>query len=369
MKSVFTLCITLGFFGTACNRQKEKEPEAELRSTAELQLIDANSAKQLLAEAQSLSVEKSVEFFSDKLLGRKFAWGPLGEGSGANLDADPLYRFDLFDCTTFVETVMALAISKNWESFQSNLMHIRYTHGHVAYETRNHFPDTEWLPENTSAGFLAMDLSQYVMKNLVAPLATSRIRKGPWYAAKLKNLELQHVGEDTLSLPSYTDEQYRSRWEALNHLSSLNATYFLEHKLPYVPLTEIFKEKSLSAASEEYLRQQEAQELAKATNAKDQKAVRLKFKQLRVSFDANLIASIPNASLINMVREVRGEGMEPMVISHQSFLIRKSDGDYLRHASSKNGVVDVKLEDYLAQFLVNPEFLGINVQMIRPTKN
>lgn len=72
-------------------------------------------------------------------LGAKYVLDPLGEGAG--YDADPLIRFDAFDCTTFVETVLA-------DGDVARLNKIRYAGGVVAFENRNHFIETDWLPNN-----------------------------------------------------------------------------------------------------------------------------------------------------------------------------------------------------------------------------
>ncbi len=72
-------------------------------------------------------------------VGAKYAYSPLGENSG--IDSDPLIRFDAFDCTTFVETVLA----------NGNLEHlnkIRYKDGKIDFLSRNHFIETDWLQNN-----------------------------------------------------------------------------------------------------------------------------------------------------------------------------------------------------------------------------
>lgn len=72
-------------------------------------------------------------------LGAKYVLDPLGEGAG--YDSDPLIRFDAFDCTTFVETVLAGGDA-------ARLNKIRYADGVVAFENRNHFIETDWLTNN-----------------------------------------------------------------------------------------------------------------------------------------------------------------------------------------------------------------------------
>lgn len=64
---------------------------------------------------------------------------PLGEGVAP--DSDPLIRFDAFDCTTFVETVLA---GGNLEKLNK----IRYQNAEIGFLTRNHFIELDWLNNN-----------------------------------------------------------------------------------------------------------------------------------------------------------------------------------------------------------------------------
>ena len=72
-------------------------------------------------------------------LGAEYKLDPLGEGFG--YDADPRVRFDAFDCTTFVETVLG-------DGDVERLDKIRYRDGVVAFENRNHFIETDWMENN-----------------------------------------------------------------------------------------------------------------------------------------------------------------------------------------------------------------------------
>jgi len=64
---------------------------------------------------------------------------PLGEKQ--HPDTDPLIRTDAFDCTTFVETVLAGEDEKK-------LTDIRYKNGDVKFINRNHFIEYDWLYNN-----------------------------------------------------------------------------------------------------------------------------------------------------------------------------------------------------------------------------
>ena len=77
----------------------------------------------------------------ENYLGKPYILDPLGEGVAP--DADPTIRFDAFDCTTFVETVLA-------DGDVNKLNKIRYRDGVVDFLHRNHFIESEWIPNNTS---------------------------------------------------------------------------------------------------------------------------------------------------------------------------------------------------------------------------
>ena len=69
-------------------------------------------------------------------LGTKYVLNPLGEGKAP--DTDPLFRTDAFDCSTFVETVLA-------DGDLNKLNKIRYKDEKIDFLNRNHFVETDWL--------------------------------------------------------------------------------------------------------------------------------------------------------------------------------------------------------------------------------
>ena len=75
----------------------------------------------------------------EQYLGTPYLRNPLGEGVAP--DTDPLIRFDAFDCTTFVETALANGDVKK-------LNKIRYKNGEIDFLNRNHFIESEWIPNN-----------------------------------------------------------------------------------------------------------------------------------------------------------------------------------------------------------------------------
>ena len=87
----------------------------------------------------------------ERSLGTPYDPGPLGEGPGGKYDADPIVDFSRVDCVTFVEQSLALAASKSRAEAVELLQRIRYKDGVIDYETRNHFMETDWFPNNPFA--------------------------------------------------------------------------------------------------------------------------------------------------------------------------------------------------------------------------
>lgn len=101
-----------------------------------------------------------------EFVGVKYQNSPLGEAILP--DADPLIRFDAFDCTTFVETVLA-------NSNVGKLNHIRYRDGKVGFLTRNHFIESDWLQNNA-------DLVENVSADFApTKIHTVQIDKANWF--------------------------------------------------------------------------------------------------------------------------------------------------------------------------------------------
>lgn len=138
-------------------------------------------------QVQILKSEARTErlaFFANVFFNNKSPYlvDPLGEGDEGDFSKGPLYRFDAFDCTTFVETVLALTLADSPEDFRMRINQIRYKEGVVSYLSRNHFPSLDWIPNNIKNGFV---------KDITAAVAGQKtkwsqtwIDKGEWLRRK-----------------------------------------------------------------------------------------------------------------------------------------------------------------------------------------
>jgi Protein of unknown function (DUF1460) len=126
------------------------------------QFDDADSAPKLemgTGEAGALlerlsgekRLESRIDMISAHFLDRPYIAAPLRGGPGlpetlsANLDG--------FDCVTYIETVLALALSNSTEEFADVLRNIRYEGGEVDWLRRNHYM-TGWVEKNEASGIV-----------------------------------------------------------------------------------------------------------------------------------------------------------------------------------------------------------------------
>ena len=219
-----------------------------------------------------------VEAISELFLGVPYKLGSLGEGPDGEFDRDPLIRFDAFDCTTFVETVMALALNSDLNSATRTLQKIRYKDGQIGYATRNHFIELDWVPNNLRAGYLRDITSDVAGRNAVKVHKT--ISKRRWYLRK-----------SVVSIEGgFTKDEKQHLVSKLRHLGE---------RLP------------------------------------DQRAT---LTVLPLKALPQALAHIPSGTIANLVHADRRD--RGTIVSHQVFLIRKSDGWYMRHAASHKAVED-----------------------------
>ena len=85
------------------------------------------------------------------LRGAPYSRSPLGES--APPDRGPRFRLDAFDCTTLVETAIALGNAASVAEARRLLDDVRYD-GPPDLAHRNHFVEAQWLPANARKGWI-----------------------------------------------------------------------------------------------------------------------------------------------------------------------------------------------------------------------
>lgn len=274
----------------------------------------------ILNQIQGKRLPESLEIVSAHFLGRKYQLGPLGEGNLGKYNQNPLFRLDRFDCTTLIETTMALATAKTSKDFEMQINRIRYHHAQMSYVDRNHFPELDWIPNNERAG-LIRDITAEVASPGKAEIAHGLINKPAWYAHK-------QISEVIVPSAPLAQKQ-----KLLSELRNEGANFRPETaSLPYLGFDSLFKGKNPNFPNEE------------------------------------LLGKIPSGTIVNLVREkwyLPKAGTE-LLISHQGLAIRKKDALYFRNASSSDAVVeDLPFAAYLAELIHNPTVVGINLLEVR----
>lgn len=155
-----------------------------------------------MATASPGSLPERLEAVTRPLVGKAYVRSPLGEGAG--IDPDPRFRLDAFDCTTFVETAIALAESPDEDAAQRRLDAIRYE-GPPSFETRRHLMESQWIPNLVRDNVLT-DITREVggAKTNQLKLVMTKERWAKRRVAKKLQLATEHVPEGTFELDYIT---------------------------------------------------------------------------------------------------------------------------------------------------------------------
>ena len=271
------------------------------------------------------TVKARMEQFSRQLLGIPYLWGAQGEGDQGRYDQSPLDRMDAFDCVTYVDTVLALALANDPQGFQQCLRKIRYKNGHIDYFYRNHFTDLDWNINNQKQGYLK-DITQDIMDehhHSKALMASAVINKPAWY---------QHKPQSDIKLKINDPIEQAKRLAELKTRGK--AQRIATVNIPYLPFSALF-------------------------NAQGNP-------------NHYLFAQIPDGAIIEIIRpnwDLTATAGTHLNVSHLGFAFRVNQELMFRNASSLAGrVIETRLIDYLQSQLKSPTVKGINVHIVIPQK-
>ncbi len=276
----------------------------------------------LLQQAHALQGMARLEFFSHSFLGCPYQGGACGEGDCGEFDQNPLYRTDVFDCVTYINTVLALTMASGWENFQQHILRVNYYKSNPSYLTRFHFMSSDWNVQN-ALNKIVEDITYTIVdgdQQAINEEATCLIEKPRW---------LSYRSLEDIKLLENIDEA-----EATKRLDELHQQAAFYHDIetitPYVPLQALF-------------------------DGEQQPNMAL--------FD-----QIPHGSILEIVRPdwpLREQIGTNLNVSHVGFVIKNKQGLQYRQASTiENKVIDVPLVDYLRHCLKSPTIGGINLQSL-----
>lgn len=128
--------------------------------------LDTAAITSVLIEVQqalpAVKAQERVEALGKAFLGSPYTAGTLDNGDG---EETLTVNMEEFDCTTYVETMLALAYTlgenrTSWRDFVYNLERMRYRNGTVnGYPSRLHYA-SDWIVDNVHRGNLKEVTSQ-----------------------------------------------------------------------------------------------------------------------------------------------------------------------------------------------------------------
>lgn len=276
-----------------------------------------------LNDMPNISMPERIDWISQQFLGSPYLLGALGEGASARYDQFPQYRLDAFDCDTYVNTVLALALSHSLLEFKQCIKHMRYFNGNVSYINRTHFTGLDWNQYHQQQAVLK-DITLNIKEannHTVAQLASALIEKPSWYAHKrLATIRLRN--KDTI-------KQNKLLIELKAKGAKLKASL---EEVAYLPFTALFLQKNKP--------------------------------------NMYLFNQIPQGAIIEIVRpnwDLKKQIGTSLNISHLGFAIWKKGRLFFRQSSSEHyQTIDVPLIEYLQNAQNSPTIRGINVQVVNP---
>ncbi len=209
------LCASCVAKGPAKTEQSMETEEAAESMDIDVEYTKEDSALvvKLLTEAPTQrGKENRMMYFGKKFLGLPYVGFTLENGDKEHL----IVNLHGLDCTTFVETVLALALcdrddTRTFDDYCNNLMKIRYRHGKMTdYTSRLHY-FTWWGDDNVELG-LVKDIGfvgtpfrgmQTIRINYMSehPLLYKQLKNHPAFVPVIKEYEDSTNGKQYPYIP------------------------------------------------------------------------------------------------------------------------------------------------------------------------
>lgn len=165
--------------------------------------VDSLKVVDILAKATQRKTRESWMLY----FGRQFCGVPYVAKTLENNEKEHLVvNLRQFDCTTFVETTLALTLCAEnkkyrFADFCHYLRLVRYRHGNVSYTDRLHY-FTQWIDDNTELGFVREITSRHAPFNGLQVLninfMTTHVNLYPMLVGNSVEIEKIRKGEQQL---------------------------------------------------------------------------------------------------------------------------------------------------------------------------
>ena len=249
-----------------------------------------------------------------KLENKKYIIAPLGEGERGEFDQSPVARIDGFDCQTYIESVLAISMAKNYAESIKLLFDIRYSAGYE-YFTRNHFPTIDWFPNALNKNILKPIDRAFLNKYYKS--ATQVINKKNWVkSADINRIKLKDSSRSLIALE-------KMRASAKNFAAK-------DVEIFYIPFDRFF---------------------IKGDKASGKQVI-----------NYELLNHLPNILVVGHVRLnwYLSKLSTGMLVSHLGLIYKYKDHWFYTEASSIQGkVVRVSLESFLKRMVKSKKVAGL----------
>lgn len=181
--------------------------------SAKAQNRDSIKIEALLRQALTLPADSNkTMFFARQMIGVPYVAGTLDESKEERL----IIHLDKMDCTTFVETVLALTLAekegeRSFENFKKALTRIRYRDGkRDGYLSRLHY-FSEWIKDNEKKGIVCertsefSSLKQTLQLNFMSthPDSYKQLKGNPYLIAEIARQEQALNGSIVAYFPKH----------------------------------------------------------------------------------------------------------------------------------------------------------------------
>lgn len=185
---------------------------------------DTTKITRMLVKASKADIKSGGDLVV--LLAREFIGTPYGAGTLESQPERLTINLDSVDCTTFVETVLAMTLTvkegrTSWQDLVYNLGNIRYRQGRLdGYSSRLHYI-SDWIVDNSHRGNITemtgrLPNSTYMVKTL--DFMTSNRDKYPALAdsAEFERLKNFEVGYRSHRFPYLRSSTLMGKWAQQN---------------------------------------------------------------------------------------------------------------------------------------------------------
>lgn len=184
-----------------------------------------------------------MQWYCEQFVGAPYLVAPCGEGESGYVSQAPVYRWDGFDCVTFVNTMLACVLSESLASFEHWIHVLSYTDDRVAYLLRRHFVSADWNPTLESMGVLENATDQVCVGDQpIAMQSQAIINRAAWYVHHTP-AQQGAIEQEMLSLALNNQlNTERVQMQYLPMAALLEHTQAIVSQMPTVGIIEIVRE-------------------------------------------------------------------------------------------------------------------------------